>query len=264
MKKINNKLYAASYEEAKGFGRNQMNRVVNENHVSKLMKSLVHSEFSIMPPIMLNQATNHIIDGQHRLEAYLRLVEAGVLPESTTIEVYCIDLPESSELDEIIRANTNSKNWSVDDYIGCHARAGKEDYKKLFEWCKDHELTSNNGKPKYKYGGAILLGHTCYNELKNGTFTATDEQYERAEQVHAELLEITDAMGLHGSNNWIEGLIVSWMSFREKHTLGEWVKAIKAKFRTQFYQNMAKNSKRDFDAIFLQIDHVINNKLDAA
>lgn len=263
MKQIKNKLYAASIDEASNFGMNQMNRVINDNHVKKLMKSFMQSGFAMVPPIIVNTRTNHIIDGQHRLEAFKRLHAAGMLEKSATIEVYCAEMPEEQELDKIISANTNSKNWTVDDYIGCHARDGKEDYTRLQEWCKSHELTSNNGKPKYKYGGALLLGKTCYNELKDGTFTATDEQYDRAEQVHAELLEIAEAMGLSGSNNWIEGFIVSWMSFRDKYTFGVWMKCIREKFKTQFYQNMRKNSKRDFDAIFTQIDFCINKKLAA-
>lgn len=255
MNKLN--YFSVSYDETLLFGKNQENRAYNHGHLQKIKKQLLTS-MDVMPPITVNKITNHIIDGQHRLRAYQELIAAGTLDPSTKIEVKYVEIPVENEKQAIIDANTNSKNWSLDDYIASYAKAGIVSFVKLDEWCKLHPLASDNGNSKFRYGAAIITGKRCSSDLKNGSFTFNDEDLEKADEVHAEMLEIVDLFGLKGKGAWIESLATSWSSVRGQHEFRVWMKELKAK--KQKFLKLPKDNSRDWDNIFAQAHLAIDKK----
>lgn len=140
-----------SYDDTLKYGVNQENRAYNRQHLQRLEKQCLTS-LEAMPPITINVNTNHIIDGQHRLKAYQTLCENGQLDKDSKIKVMLVDIPVEEEKAAIINANTNSKNWTLDDYISSYAKAGVVYYAKLEEWCLQHSLSCIEGKPKFRYG----------------------------------------------------------------------------------------------------------------
>ncbi len=244
-----------SYEQSLQFGINQENRAYNQSHLEKI-KRQIRKSFDTMPPITINTITNHIVDGQHRLKAYQELYKAGELPMNANIKVMFVEIPFDEEKQEIINANTNSKNWSMDDYITSFAKGGIVSFVKLDNWCKTHSLTSEKGKSKFRYGAAIITGRRCEAELKKGTFTFTEEQIQRAEDVHTELLEIVELLEMKGRGMWIESLATSWVAVRTQHKFRTWMKELQR--RKQRFLKMPKDNSRDWDAIFaaahLEID----------
>lgn len=246
-----------SYDSTKIFGLNQENRNYNHAHLQKIKKQCINS-MDAMPPITVNIVTNHIIDGQHRLKAYQDLISDGTLDNTTKLKVMYVEIPIEEEKQAIIDANTNSKNWSLDDYIASYAKAGVESYVKLDEWCKMHSLASENGRSKFRYGAAIITGRRCSNELKNGEFKFTDEELERAEDIHAEMLEIVELFDMRGKGSWIECLAISWISVRNQHDFRVWSKELKAKKRK--FVRLPKDSSKDWDNIFAQAHLAIDKK----
>lgn len=245
------------YEVTKDFGKNQENRAYNHAHLMKIQKQCLTS-LEAMPPITINVVTNHIVDGQHRLKAFQNLVETSQINADSMLKVMFVEIPLEEEKQAIIDANTNSKNWSLDDYIASYVKAGIVSYVKLDEWCKGHPLSSDNGKSKFRYGSAIITGKRCSNELKNGEFSFTEDELQRADEVHAEMLEIVELFNLKGKGAWIESLANSWIAVREQHDFRTWIRELKAK--KQRFLKLPKDNSRDWDGIFAQAHLAIDKK----
>lgn len=257
-------------QEVSGFGKNQKNRMYNHQHLEKIENRWIEDAVMI-PPIQINTVTNNVIEGQHRLKAYIELMNEGLLPEDTKIKVLYYQVPEEDELDEIINANINIKGWSLDDYIHCHVKCGLKPYCDLEEWCKEHSLCylykndkenkekgSKKQKLKYRYGAAILTGKNCRKELQNGTFTFTEEQKKLANEVHGEMVDIITVMGKRGVGPWIESMAIAWHEVRTFHPFSVWMKEFKLKKNTLL--KYPSDGKGDWKTIFNDIHGSIDRK----
>jgi hypothetical protein len=245
------------YERAMSFNLNNKNRVYNMRHLEKIKTQTLRST-ELMPAITVNTVTGNIIDGQHRHKAYTDLYGLNLIPRNATIKVMYVEIPEEMELEAIVSANTNSKNWTLDDYISSYIKLGIESYVKLDEWSKSHLLTCECGKSKIRYASAILAGKRCNNALKSGLFTLTDEDFERANIVHDEMFEIAEILGMKSRGPWIESFAVSWTKVRNQHHIDEWLKEFQAKKTT--YSRMPTDNSHDWEALFAQVHLNIDKK----
>ena len=135
---------------------------------------------------------------------------------------------------------------------------GVVSYVKLNDWCMNHLLTSENGKSKFRYGAAMIKKKGCQNELKEGKFEATDEEFLAADEIHAELLEITELFGLKGKGSWLEALAISWAEIREQHDFREWMKEFKVK--KQKLMKLPKTNQKEWNTIFATVHMAIDKK----
>lgn len=245
------------YEGTASFGRNQYNRAFNHAHLEKMKKAMKDS-LDVMPPITVNQVTNHIIDGQHRLKAYQTLMNNKEIPEDAKMKVMYVEIPLEEEKQAIVEANTNTKTWSLDDFIASYAKAGVIPYVKLDEWCKMHTLASDKGKSKFRYGAAIITGKRCSDTLKSGEFSASEDDLKQADEIHAEMLEIVQLFNLKGKGAWIESLAVSWADARKQHTFKTWMRELKAKKNR--FMKLPKDNSKDWNNIFAQAHYAIDKK----
>ena len=245
-----------SYEESLQYGRNQENRLVDHSHLTKL-KSQVETAHEAMPPITVNPLTNHIIDGQHRLEAYQRLIEDGKIPNTTQLKVMFVEMTIEEENEEIAQANLNSKNWSLDNFIARFIKRGVKDYVELQSWCENHTLTYFSNKSKYRYGAAIIKGRGCSKELRDGLFTVTEEELKAAEETHKQMTEIIKLFNLKGNGAWIEALAVSWNKHKGFHTFKDWMRGLKRQKSTLMKKPMS--NMKEWDTIF----SLVHTKLDS-
>jgi hypothetical protein len=251
------KFAEVSFEESLTFGLHPENRTLNPQHLDKIKKQMIKS-FDIIPAVTINVRTLHYIDGQHRGMSYTNLYQLGLLPQNAKLKVMFVDIPVEEEKQAIIDANTNSKNWTLENYITSHIKAGLVSYVSLEKWALQHTLTSENGKSKFRYASAIVKGRRCTNEMKNGDFTFTEEELLRAEKVHAEMLEIVELLELKGRGLWIESLAVSWINVREQHDFRVWMKEFKSNKQTIL--KMPKDNSSDWNNIFAQAHLHIDTK----
>jgi|TARA_Y100000310_G_scaffold82028_1_gene78620 hypothetical protein len=145
------------------------NRQINKGQLLRLGRSI--REQYIPVPIVVNDK-KQIIDGQHR---FMTAVEQNK-------PVYFIEI-DGLGLSEVHRLNTNSKNWTADDYMNGYAELGFSQYAQY-----------RNFKKKYGFGHnetlCILSGHTrtrgdlCHR-FKCGDFKikSLDEATKTAEKV---------------------------------------------------------------------------------
>lgn len=105
------------------------NRVVNKRHVERLKLAIERRNLLEFYPILLNERYE-VIDGQHRLTAAM---EMG------------IDVPyevvNGLQLEDVMAINTNSKSWSLRDFIDSYIVLGNQDYSELLAFCERHQMS---------------------------------------------------------------------------------------------------------------------------
>ena len=90
------------------------NRVVNQSHVNKLIKSM--SDKYMAQPIIVNR-NMEIVDGQHRFAAAQEL----------ELPIY-YQVIKGANINDVQRLNTTSKKWSGSDYLNMYCEQNVEDY----------------------------------------------------------------------------------------------------------------------------------------
>jgi hypothetical protein len=259
METTKNQYLDVSREFTNRFKSTTENRHVNHSHVSRLKEQMITS-FKNFPPVNVNKRTNNIIDGQHRLAAFQKLIDDGLLSIETKLPIMYTDMSEEDERLAIINANCNSKNWSLDDFMKSYAVDNIE-YKKLEEWAKTHDLCfdgRNGKKAKFRYAAAILKSQNCSKMLKDGSFYISNDDYKNGEEIHSELVEIIDVLGKPVNGNFIESIALSWSDVRNLHSFKEWLRELKIKKPS--INKKPFSNKKDWDFIFSIVSTAINIK----
>ncbi len=251
---------AMGYDQAMLLRLREDNRLINHQHVNKILKKMIE-DFDAIPCIRVNKRTNTIIDGQHRYKAYIRAIEEGLIPKDTKLMVEYLDIPIEEEVNAIIESNINSKNWKLDDYINLYVKQGSEVYKRLGTWCKEHALAFDDGKPKYRYGAAMITGKHCGAAMKNGEFYISDQELKKADEIHAELMNIIEILGLSENGAWIEPLAISWHQHRDMHTFKVWLSQMKVPTTKNRLIKMPKSNVKEWDSIFAQVHTAIDKRI---
>ena len=231
-------------EKAKTFTLNSKNRTVVPNHLSRIKREMCECLWTMMP-IVVNINTNNILDGQHRHKSYIDLMEAGELPKDYLLGVMYVSVPEEFELEAIERINNNDKSWTLGDFVKRHS--DDDSYNKLIQFCLSHSLTCDNNGPKIRYGSAMATGKSCTNILKRGEFYATDADFERAEQVHDEMLQIIEALGKEKRGSYLESLATTWIRFRDHYDFATWMNEFNTNKK---YSKMPSNNGKQWDTLF--------------
>ena len=240
--------------KAKTFSLNSKNREYNPNHLARIKREMSDC-LMLMSPITVNTVTNNIVEGQHRHKAFIELIEEERLAKDSVLGVKFVSIPVEKELEIIIRANNNSKSWTLVNYVDSNIES--DAYIKLNEWCLKHTLSCDkNGKAKVRYGSAIFKGKNCTKELKKGTFEITDEELQRAEQVHNELIQIIETLGKCPKGDYIEALAIKWIEVRDKHEFKTWLKELK----NREYEKMKTSNRNDWRDIFARAHYNIDMK----
>lgn len=103
------------------------NRKPFESHIQRIIVNI--KRFGMLcNPILVNEQMQ-VIDGQHRLIAARR--NKGF--------VYYI-VADGYSLEHVKALNLQQRNWSADDFLNSYAKLGIEDYIKVLEFKKRHEV----------------------------------------------------------------------------------------------------------------------------
>ena len=82
------------------------NRMIDERHL-KSFKSYSEERIRNMPVIIVNERTGRLIDGQHRVRAFVEMIEEGILPKDFRFDAMLIDILEEDERTCVMNANNN-------------------------------------------------------------------------------------------------------------------------------------------------------------
>lgn len=264
-----------SYAEVLSFGKAQRNRKVKSSHVNDFVnviksgKSRVFLEDSTYLvfgsiPIVINPKTGHILDGQHRLEAFIKAYENGLLDENARIMVTFWDI-DDEEIENTITIDLNSKtkNWQMGDYMASYSQY-MEPYARLISFCKSHTLchqTTKTGKEKlkYRYAAAMITGNCQQTQLKAGSFCFTDEQLKLGHTIHNEVYAIRQKLGLPNTGDEIEYMTLEWYKQREYITVGD-INSLR--YLPKSITEKKIYNKSDWRVVFAELKDIIQKEKD--
>lgn len=140
------------------FKKHDHNRVLCESNINKIMRSIKIKNLLQYRPILVDKEMR-VIDGQHRLEAAMRL----------QIPIF-YDTKEDVSTDDIILLNDNSKNWGREDYLNYHCAQGNVEYLKLRSFLTENKINLSlglsilciNQKNDNKNGGDFKNGRIIF------------------------------------------------------------------------------------------------------
>ena len=119
----------------RGFKRLKANRILNQNNLNQLRKSVLEDNLLEMCPIIVSLVNDvfYIVDGQHRNKI--------AIEENLTFYVYFYDGVTTPEI--IARLNTNQKNWTISDFARSFSEINgtKQVYSKYCDYYEDNNIT---------------------------------------------------------------------------------------------------------------------------
>lgn len=124
------------------------NRVKNLQHLNRLEQSI--KERYLFTVITVNEKME-IIDGQHRFEVLSKL---GLPIHYVICKGY--------GLPEVHRMNTNTKNWTADDYMNAYVDLGYKDYITYKRFKENYGLSHSETR--------VLLGKANKATFNSGSF----------------------------------------------------------------------------------------------
>lgn len=210
--------------EATKFKYNVANRLITKKHVDDFLDSILldaeklnKSEFPIVfdaVPIYVNPRTKNVLDGQHRLQAFVRAVAAGIIPANSYIMVMFLECEPEEEIEKIQKFNTKARNWVTADFVRACVTAGVESYKKLYDFTSSHLICWSKGKLLYSYAHLFLKGTLGDIAIREGQFTVTEEEIALGHEIHKEIVAIREMLGITAKNNQLQRMIMVWRRFR--------------------------------------------------
>lgn len=138
------------------------NRKVFPGHVKRLVQSIREKNLLENNPILVNKKME-VIDGQHRLKAC----------EELGLPVY-YNVAEYTSLKDVHLLNSNSKVWSVSDYVESYIALGNEDFIKLKDFKEKWSINYTTSANLLQFGKA----NTGYSrpQIRNGEFVVLKEK----------------------------------------------------------------------------------------
>ena len=218
-----NKIYL--FTDLSVFGYHPNNRSIKPELVKKYKKSMLNGASEALIGVMIvDIKTLQIYDAQHRGKAYTEAQQEGY---SKPFRVMFIEAPDDvDEQIKLINQLNDGCHWNIKDNIHSHMD-GDNDLRKLYEFCINHEWLyketkrgKNKGKrePFMRRGAAIVTGNPRFykTSLKNGTFKCDKIEWDEAEDVYSEVMEILKALRLNNQTDIpaLEGIINGWYAVR--------------------------------------------------
>lgn len=153
------------------------NRNINKRHLTTLTLSIVKENLLEFNPIIVNEKME-VIDGQHRLE----VAKANKLP------IFYMVNP-TADIHTVVRQNSVSKQWNLQDYINSFVTLGKENYIYLQEFMDNYELPPYIALRLF-FGSRSNTTQWTSNRVKSGGLIIPAEMRKRGEKGAAFYYEI--------------------------------------------------------------------------
>lgn len=164
------------------------NRLVNQNHLKRLVRSVKAKNLMHLFPIVVNE-NFEVIDGQHRLAT---AVELG-------IPVYYL-VDGSVTKADIAMVNNNRKGWAAIDFVNYYEQEGLDEFKKLRYIINTYGLpVIGASRLISKSADSFYSGGSQSDHIRNGKIDATD--FELAKHI-CEIGKVLKAKSEHAQKSW--------------------------------------------------------------
>jgi hypothetical protein len=141
------------------------NRKPNESHVSRLSRAIERKNLLPYYPILCNE-NMEIIDGQHRLAAAMRL----------GYEVHYEKI-KGLRIEDVMEINTNSKSWTIRDFINSWIVLDKPDYRILRNFMEQYGLSPTIAATMLRGYSNMRGGGDTSKFIKSGDFKVASESF---------------------------------------------------------------------------------------
>ena len=246
-----------------GLHYHSQNREVNQAHVNHIKEFITDNDkgaaLSHMGTVIVSIKSRNLLDGQHRVQACLELLEEKVLSPTDTLPfqwIWCAD--ESEEYEEIKRFNNTGKRWTSWDYFRGNKMLN-ENYRRLESFIK--ECPKLRGKNSTRPAYALLFGKS-YNraDFNAGKFTMTEEDRQRGLKMYNEIERLTTYLkapekistyGMAPKLNF-EELACAWWIYRSTAGAQTNMDEFIDEFRnhTKMYNKMEKSNRTSLVKMF--------------
>ena len=228
-----------SVEEAKAlvFNTKEKNFYANRrivlSKVNELMNSLCTPlSLKLMSPIVINTRNQHVIDGQHRIIAILRLVDEGRLSSDVRINAFMDNLTDEEELNVLMEKNSKSHNWCETDYIALEIYNGNENILKMQKFANQFPSLCINSKKRISWRAtSYVLDYKL--PKKQDTYFAKQEYYEQnpltdemftdGEKFAKEIIRIHELLNFPLDINNVRAITLSWREVRNQYSNKVWM-----------------------------------------
>lgn len=153
------------------------NRPIYLGHLNNLVDAIREKNLLATSPIIVND-NMEVVDGQHRLKAAMKL----------KVPIYYIVL-KGGNLSEVQLLNTNSRNWTTDEFLESYVKRGYKDYKYLKDYAEKHGFSIANSLTILTCAFGQTGSHESRRKFKNGDFVANQKEFG---EVFAALIEALD------------------------------------------------------------------------
>lgn len=140
------------------FHYDESNREVKQKYVRILAESINQLDLTQYQPIIVEEETYNIIDGQHRFEACKMLHKP----------IYYTIIPRELADNAMITLNQYQRQWRQEEFLRYHANTEKGCYKELYDFWKNNGLPISNAAVIYPQkqinAKQIRLGRKKWNK----------------------------------------------------------------------------------------------------
>lgn len=225
----------------------KVNRAVVNSNVKKFFNLMKKGKFDpMMGIIVVDIKTGTIIDGQHRVKAFMKALKE--LDYKGSLFVRFVDAPDTvGELQNYIRQFQEGRKWQLEDYISANL-SGKNDLEKLRAFCLSHpNLNKGDNEDVFWRKGACVIAKTCSSEYKNRLkqrdFRFTSEEWADAERSYQEATILMNAIGRSWTDGGFEYILNAWKKVRYDMNLLEKICVLPGRWDTFFALISARNDK---------------------
>lgn len=230
------------------------NRKVDNSHVKKLVAELRNGNIFVAP-LLVEKDTNYVIDGQHRIKAYIYAIEHNIITSDMQLPILFMTASNAQEMCK--RCNIKQLNWKTSDYlqynnkkgIYCninkqldviHNRlpkligtnntilksSGKFSYNRFLYMC----MKTKDNKITYPY---------ITQEFQNGTLPINNNMLQRGEIIATEITNLFNVLNikLPAVNDTLKPFITYWINERENYSITTLINVIKDKENYEYIQN---------------------------
>lgn len=253
-----------NYKQIEKFSFIKANRTINKTNIKDKEKDFLKYG-CFLNEITINYENNHVLDGQHRLEAFKNLYKKGLIPENSVIRIKYIKLHGISEIEYCKGTNTTTKTWKSIDYINTNKALGiyTDIYPQLekliknapkLQYSADFSILGRiNSKRQCAFRRLLVLlkyqkgerfnKRQIVQDFDNGILEITDTNIQRAKILVTELTDILNTLSC-GSVYCLEDVAQIWIDNREDYSFEQWIKGFKKGYNTII--RLPKNNKTDW------------------
>jgi hypothetical protein len=231
-----------SYDQCKEFvtqrehelGTEYFNRDIKKAHVKRISETMPDS-LKTMSPILVNTRTGHVLDGQHRITAFILAIDEERIGNTELLPARLVNVPKEEELKIIKACNVNVVTWGIKD----HVRSSQEEnphIRRVMAFAQGRSRLLAKSGPKASMCFMYVCGCSesfIKDSAKLADFEVSNYNLELAATLYTEITSIFDALDFDNADTNVEKPLVNvWRTRRHEFPMDKWIQGFK-KFKTK-------------------------------